>query len=210
MERSNDSSKSAPRQEAWDYMEHGNALSEQAAEEQGEQADRLFEQSYDKYTAAHELEPGDPDILYNWGIALADHARTKEGDEAEQLFNRAYEKWKATVDIEPSDYEVWHNWGVALLDHSETRSGAEAGRLLAEAEKKLAEAYALGSDFSAYVLASVCALQGREEECREWLTKAYETGELEDVVDRETMEGDADFESVRDRDWFREIVKSLG
>lgn len=191
------------------YIEQANKLSDEALTREGQEADRLFESAYQKYVAAMEIDPNESDIPYNWGIALADQARTKDGEDMDRLFSLAYEKYAAAAGIEPRDYEILHNWGVALMDHGDHRTGEQADKLYAEAEEKFIKADTLSSDLSAYVLASLYASEGKEEQAREWLNKAYLNGDLEGLVDRETVEEDPRFESVRDAGWFQEIISKL-
>lgn len=204
MEMSNDGASMAQQ-----YIEQANKLSDQALAREGEEADKLFEKAYEKYREAMELDPDESDAPYNWGIALADQARTKEGEEMDRLFDLAYEKYATAAGIEPLDYEILHNWGVALMDNGDHKVNEEADRLYAEAEEKFIKADSLGSDLSSYVLASLYASEGKEDQAREWLDKAYQNGDLDGLVDRETAEDDPRFASVRGSDWFQEIVSKL-
>lgn len=194
---------------AWDYVHQANILSDKATEKTGEEADNLYQQAYEKYAAALEVDPREFDALYNWGIALADQARTKSGEEADKLFEEAFAKYQAALFIEPQDYEVLHNWGVALIDQGQLKGGEDAENLYAQAEERLKEANSFGSDYSAYVLASLAAMRGKEDECKEWLTAALESGDLAEIVDKETMEEDPAFENVKGCDWFKDILNKL-
>ena len=87
-------------------------------------------------------------------------------------------EYEAAIRIEPKDYETLHNWGTALMDQAEAKSGLEADGLYEQAESKLREAYLFSSEMSGYVLATLFALQGRQEDCRQVLTELFECGDL--------------------------------
>src|ERR1035441_3891978 len=70
----------------------GAALADQAETEEGEDADRLFEEAGRKYAEALRLKPDFPEALGNWGNALYNQAKTKDGEEADRLFNEASRK----------------------------------------------------------------------------------------------------------------------
>ena len=195
--------------EVWRHIEEANELSDKATETEGKAADQLFEQAYSKYDAALKLEPELHDALFNWASALIEQAATKTGEEADGLYVKAYEKYEAALRLEPDDFETLHNWGVALMEQAEVKDAAERDQLLRQAEERLTSAESISSGISAYVLAGLTALQGREEDCKKWLMKAKESGELAELADEDILDLDPDFDSVRDKDWYREIVDSL-
>lgn len=195
--------------EAWKLIQQGNKLSDNAATKDGAEADRLYEQAYEKFEAALKLLSEEPSIYFNWAIALSDQAVTKEGEESDRLFQAAYDKYKAALDIEQSDGEVWHNWGVALMDQAEIKGGEDSRRLLGEAREKLMQADELASEYSAYVLAALSLIEGNEDEAREWLEESLDKGDLAEITDRDYMESDPLFESVKDTEWFKDILDEL-
>lgn len=74
---------------AWAYVMLGNTLSDLSNDLEGEEAEGLFEQAFEKYGEALAIKPDKHEALYNWGSALAALARMKEGEEAEGLLNEA-------------------------------------------------------------------------------------------------------------------------
>ena len=76
--------------------------------------------------------------------------------------------------------------------------------MFALAKEKASEADRIKPGEGAYNAACACARLGEDDECRRWLETALEHGELED---RSHMETDPDFESVRDTEWFKEILE---
>ncbi len=100
-------------------------------------------------------------------------------------------------------HEALNNWGSALLEQAKRKAGPEAERLFAECSEKLTKAESLASGSAAYNLACLTALQGSEQECREWLEKARRLGTLPSP---EHLVNDTDLDSVRDREWFQVLL----
>ena len=91
---------------ARDYVIRGSELDyHEAVVAEGPEADWLFEQAYDNYQAALEIEPGMYVALTQWGTTLMHHGHQKSGDEARHLFELACEKLEAALRIK-SDYTL--------------------------------------------------------------------------------------------------------
>jgi hypothetical protein len=58
----------------------------------------------------------------------------------------------------------------------------------------------------AYNLACVCSLEDEPEECRQWLIKSRDSGNL---PERSHLEQDTDLDPVRDLPWFKEFLETL-
>jgi hypothetical protein len=56
---------------------------------------------------------------------------------------------------------------------------------------------------AAYNLACVCAKQEKETDSRKWLQRAKALGKL---PSRDHIDRDPDFQTVRDRQWFKEFL----
>lgn len=69
----------------------GNALSGLAKIKEGEEAEALFKQSFEKFEQLLKIKPDYHTALNNWGAALSGLARTKGGEEAEALFEQSSE-----------------------------------------------------------------------------------------------------------------------
>jgi tetratricopeptide (TPR) repeat protein len=91
------------------YGMQGNALSNEAKIKDGEEADRLFALASEKYQAAVNIKPDDPDTLSNWGTALTDQAKIKDGEEADRLFALAAEKYQAAFKLRPGHPNALYN-----------------------------------------------------------------------------------------------------
>ncbi len=182
----------------------GTAIARQAWAKQGEQADRLFEQAYEKFQAALKIKPDDHVAFNNWGAALSDQAKTKQGKQADRLFEQAYEKCQAALKIEPDDHVAFSNWGAALILQARTRQGDQRMELLREAHAHLMEGERVKEGSCAFNLACAAALMGQVDDCRRWLLIALKHGKLTAKL----ME-DSDFDSVRDLPWFQEVLAAL-
>jgi cytochrome c-type biogenesis protein CcmH/NrfG len=124
----------------------GRALSDQANDKEGEEADWLFTVAYAKYAEAVGLTPDNASALNNWGAALSDQAKGKEAEEADPLFATAYEKYAEAVRLKPDYADALSNWGNALSDQAKAKNGDETDRLFKEAYEKFAEAVRLKPD----------------------------------------------------------------
>ncbi len=77
----------------------GNALADQARRKEGEEADSLFEQAFEKYAESVRHKPDMHEAWYNWGNALAYQARRKEGEEADSLFAQARKRYEKSLQL---------------------------------------------------------------------------------------------------------------
>ena len=98
------------------------------------------------------------------------------------------------------------NAGKSSLFNALSKAGAEADALYEQARTKLMHAEALKEGASAYNLACIASLRGREEECRDWLHVAQRCGTL---PDRLQLESDTDLDTMRDKPWFQEFLAGL-
>jgi tetratricopeptide (TPR) repeat protein len=179
------------------------ALAGHAERAAGDEADTLYAQAVQKYAEADEALPEDAMTLENWGVVLSGRARRKAGKEAQELFREALDKFEAADALNPNDASTLANWGESLLGYSQTKDGEEAIALLASAREKLLKAEELSEGVGAYNLACASAVEGDIEECRRWLERCEVSGTL---PSSEHLLQDTDLRSVRDLDWFRELV----
>lgn len=184
----------------------GVALQEQAKRKDGIEADVVFAQAYEKYESILKMNSDKHEVLNNWANALSEQAKLKQGAEADELFARAAEEYGQTLAIKPDFHKALNNWGNALSAQAQQKQGGEAEQLFAQAREKLLQSETLSQGSGAYNLACVAALQGREDECREWLEKSCQLGTL---PTREHLEQDTDLDSVREAGWFRAFLEKL-
>lgn len=184
------------------YGNWGIALSGLAICKKGDEANRLFADAIAKYEKSVAIKPEYHAFYVNWGAALSELSKLKEGDEAERLFAKAIGKYEKAVSIRPDYYNAYNSWGVALLDLARRKEGDERKTLMEEAKEKLLKAESIKRGEGAYNLACANCLMGDEEECKRWLKVGQDGGTL---PTREYAMKDEDFESVRNKEWFKEI-----
>ncbi|MCR4377936.1 MAG: hypothetical protein NUV50_07575 [Rhodospirillales bacterium] len=131
---------------SWAYIGLGDALSDQAKQKTGAEADELFEQAYSKYTAAMNIKPNAHNALNNWGNVLNEQAQQKAGAEADKLFEQAIAKYEATLEIKPDTHEALYNWGGALSAQAKQKTGVQADELFEQAYSKYAAALNIKPD----------------------------------------------------------------
>jgi len=115
---------------------------------------------------------------------------------------RAYER---AVAAKPDDHKALYNWGITLSNRTDLSGRAAKDRLLADARSKCEAANALKPGSASYNLACFAALTGDEDGVRKYLDDAQNHGML---PGRKHLESDLD--SVRNKDWFKELLEGLG
>jgi len=188
------------------FNDWGLALYEQARMKSGKEADKLFKQAGEKYADALKIKPDNHETFKNWSLALYEQARMKSGKEADELFKQAEEKYVEALKIKPADYEAFSNLGAILLSWYRISPADRKKQLLVQAKDSLLEAEAIVEGSSSYNLACVFALGNEEDDCRKWLLKSRDAGNL---PNREHLEEDIDLDSVREKEWFKEFLNEL-
>jgi tetratricopeptide (TPR) repeat protein len=184
------------------YCNWGSALSGLAEHREGDEAERLLAEAFGKYEKAVAIKADFHDAYMGWGAALLELAIRKKGEKAERLLAEAIGKNEKAVVIKPDYYDAYDNWGVALLYLAGRKKGDERRTLLEKAKEKCLKAESIKRGAGAYNLACANCLLGDEGECKKWL----KVGEEERTLpSREITMKDEDFESVRDKEWFKGI-----
>jgi tetratricopeptide (TPR) repeat protein len=184
------------------YFNWGTTLSDLAKLKEGAESEELFRQSFEKYEKSVEIKPDYQETYYNWGCALCDLAQQKEGTESDELLRQAIEKYKKSVEIKPNDHRAYNNWGNALLELAKKKKDEARSRSFEEAKQMCLKAESIKQGSGAYNLACMSALIDNEKECERWLKIGEEADNL---VIREKAMKDPDLESVRDKEWFKQI-----
>jgi len=184
----------------------GSALFEQRRIVSPEEAAALYAEASNKFQAASEIRPGSSGALFNWGIALLHLSETKKAEEGDRLFALASQKIETGHSIEPNNYEAFNTWSMGLINQAKRKNGKEFERVLEQAREKALRAESISEGSGAYNLACVSALRGEGVEAQKWLEKAQEHGTL---PDQEHLEKDSGLDSVREREWFRDILETL-
>ena len=184
----------------------GAALADQAETEEGEDADRFFEEAGRKYAEALRLKPDFPEVLGNWGNALYSQAKTKAGEEADRLFEEAGRKYAEALRLKPDYHEALVNWGAALSGQATMKRGEEAGHLLRQARQKLLEAEQMRAGSGALNLACFEAIDGNTSEAIRWLQACESAGVR---LSRAMIAAEKDFDRIRNDPEFVLLVESL-
>jgi tetratricopeptide (TPR) repeat protein len=184
----------------------GNALGAQAKTKSGIEADELYKQANEKYEAVLRIKPDNYEALNTWGLALESWALTKAGIAADELFKQAGEKYEEAVQIMPNKHVAIDNrektipWNY-ISPHKDKKT-----KLLVQAEEIFRKAEAIKEGSGSFNLACLCALNDEVNECRKWLMKSKETGNL---PSRRHLEEASDLDSVRGQQWFKDFLKDL-
>ncbi len=182
-----------------DYLIHyncGTTLS-LMARTAGQDAPQYYQSACDSYQKAARLNPDIPAIFYNWGQAFTRWGLFLKNNN-DHLFQSACDKYEQAIQLKSDYCNAYVTWGATLLSWGKT-GGEEK---LNQAEVKLLEAEGIKKGAGAYNLASLFALRGNEEKCKQWLKVGEEAGTLET---REVAMKDEDLASVLDKDWFKAI-----
>jgi tetratricopeptide (TPR) repeat protein len=118
------------------FVMGGNALLNQGKLNQDDEADRLLEQSIERYKAALKIKPNMYGVFYNWGLALSYKSVSKQSEEAFILLEQAIEKYKMSCKINPYYNKALHNWGLALSNQAKLKQGEEIDSLFEQAYDK--------------------------------------------------------------------------
>jgi tetratricopeptide (TPR) repeat protein len=172
---------------AYALNDWGVNLGNLAKTKEGQEAEDLFKEAFEKFAKALEIKPDFQEAYYNWGTYLASLAGLKEGQEAEDLFKEAFEKFARALEIKPDDHIAYNNWGTYLGNLAEQKSGQEAEDLFKEAFEKFARTVEIKPDnhdtyknWGANLLSLALKKEGREKE--KWLGMAIERlGEAEKI-----------------------------
>ena len=184
----------------------GNALSAQAKMKSEAEADELYRRASEKYEAALKIKPDYYEAFNDWGSELESWARTKTGVAADELFRQAGEKYVEAVKVMPDKREAFDSGGSTLILRHTVFYENKKSKLLDQAKEILLKAEASQEGSSSYNLARVCALNSDGDECRKWLMKSKERG---DLPSRAQLEHDADFANIRQKQWFKDFLKDL-
>ena len=157
--------------------------------------DTLFDESYEKFTKAVELQESFPAFYYNWGNALSAQGDIRKD---EKPFEESLVKYQKAMELQPGNALIIYNYALAISDLARLR-----GSLNQDAEQiegLLKQVIAMAGDTSAiYNLACLYALTGRKEDALQTLRAALASHhpitwqELEAEEDLASLKGDAGF-----------------
>lgn len=117
-------------------------LAEQAARENGAEADALFTSAYDQYAESVRLKPASADAYFHWGNALSTQAKREAGNQ--QLYLQAREKYQEALKIRPGFAQAHFQWAIAASELAKLEDGPKARELTEEAAQQYQEAARFG------------------------------------------------------------------
>ena len=145
-----------------------------------------------------------PELLNHWGDVLLYQARTEKGGPTDDLIKAACEKYEQALEIKPDMSEALVGLGCARLALAGRTVEADSRQnLLGLARESLLAAQELSAKAAAYNLGCERALAGDLDECRGWLQISRDAGHL---PPRKQLLEDADLASVRQEEWFDELL----
>lgn len=118
----------------------GTEIERQADEAEGEIADGLYQEAFEKYKEAISIKPDLREAYNNWGVCLRNLAKSSGGEEADRLYFEAFRKFEEAILLNPEEYEPYNNWAIGLANLAETKNEVEAEKLYYQAFEKYQEA----------------------------------------------------------------------
>ena len=109
------------------------------------------------------------------------------------------------AELDPESYYVYEVWGQALLSYANIAGRTDKEKekvLIIQAEPICLKAESIKEGSGAYYLACIRLFNGDENACEKWLKLSEETGNLPTL---EYAKRDKYLESVRDKQWFKDI-----
>jgi hypothetical protein len=179
----------------------GNILLQEAKEQEGEERFLLLTQCIEQYKRAMELEPSNDGCVCRCAIAYLMQAeiRLDQLRRAKQVYQNmlAYRQ-------ETSSFQDPNN--PLLLQIEQQRQQVEL--LTADSERMYQEASSgflrlKNRGLSLYNMSCLNAVFGKDDEAKRYLYEAYEM----EILTVEKLCEDTDFDNVRDRVWFKELVE---
>lgn len=128
------------------YSNWGVYLGNLAKNKDGEEAEVLYLQSFDKYRKAIEMKSDEYNIYYNWGSYLGFFAQIKEGYEAEVLYEQSFEQFRKAIELKSDYHNAYYNWGICLGNLAKTKVGDEADVLYEQSFEKFRRVIEIKSD----------------------------------------------------------------
>ncbi|HEY1219920.1 MAG: hypothetical protein ABSE42_03420 [Bryobacteraceae bacterium] len=181
----------------------GRALFLRAHLRKGDDGDSFLARATSLFEEAVRANPDCYTRLAFWPEVLYLRAKRMPGEDTSRLLSDAVDRYERAAQNGAHPDSILKSWATLLCAQARCAEGDRSAELLREAKKKLIEAVSRLPRFGAYELACVCARLGEPAECRSWLEKSGEPGIR---VRPDEMAAQAEFESVRECDWFRQLL----
>jgi tetratricopeptide (TPR) repeat protein/NAD-dependent SIR2 family protein deacetylase len=166
---------------------------------QAEAADdpAFYRQAVEKFETALKIDPKSAEAMTGWGNALAGLAAKMPGD---ALFHEAYGKFAAALKLKPGMEAALHDWAAAMLAWWRHKHDPQ---ILVEAREILDWHQAVNPN-RPYLRACLAALEENESECEAKLKRCRELGQL---PAKDLLDAAPEFEKLRAKKWFRDLVE---
>ncbi len=122
------------------YSNWGVEIGNSAKTKMGKRVMYLYNQAFEKFIKALEIEPNSYEALYNYGTYLGNYAITRIHKKAENLYIQAFEKLGKAIAIKPDFHNAYHNLGIYLSELAKMKKGKEADGLYKQAFEKFSKA----------------------------------------------------------------------
>ncbi|KAL0488990.1 hypothetical protein AKO1_013428 [Acrasis kona] len=177
----------------------GNILLQEAKEQEGEERFRLLTQCIEQYKRAMELEPSNDGCVCRCAIAFLMQAeiRLDQLRRAKQVHHNmvTYQDSMTCVSNAQLSQQIeQQRQQVEMLSLDSERMYQEASEGFLKLKNK---------GLSLYNMSCLNAVFCKEDEARKYLFDAYEM----EILTVEKLCEDTDFDNVRDKPWFRELVE---
>ncbi|MBC8136610.1 MAG: hypothetical protein H8F28_12040 [Fibrella sp.] len=179
-----------------------------AMDAEPEQAITHCEEACAKYIVANGLQPDNFEALIGWSETLTFQAKHTTDDVGfADLLSRAEEKAERAMRLKPESFMPYNINGLIGTRRAVRESDADKRNVLLEnAVENLRKSNEIKPNKATFALARIAAIKGNTVECRRLL----EDAEAHDVllVPRQ-LARDEDLLSVRDEEWFRQLLERL-
>jgi hypothetical protein len=169
----------------------------------GTDGDQFLDQADTIFRTINREDPTYYPALADRACVLWERARRETGPKLDLMLAELQRECRSVPSECPRLAYMQHAWAILLCTCANRADAAESERLRREAKAKLLEADSLEPGSAAYYLAWVCAQLGEIDECREWLEKSGEPGNL---VSCDSLATDPEWASVRDLPWFARLT----
>lgn len=173
-----------------------------------EEAQKHFKEACEKFAVANSLHQNAFESLQASSLALIHWAKhVNEPRQFEAMLNEAQVKIDKAIKLNPYVFGVWITKGYLFRQKAVRETDTEIRETwLLQARECYETANRFDRNAGVYDLACVAALRGKTEECRRLL----QDGLARDLLPvKRWINRDQDFTSVREEEWFRELLERL-
>lgn len=178
----------------------------QARKSETGKATQLYKSAYQGFASVIADHLMISEALYNWGFALLHEAKGKSPTEAIPIYQDAISKFSFCLLMAPAYLGAAIDGGVAFMDLARISPEHDRAGLYHSAKDFFEKACNIQKASAAYNLACIYALAGDDQACQQSLEQAKEFGSLPNYA---AILEDADLESVKATQWFKDFIEVL-